>query len=673
MRRLVTHLFLVCTILMPSFSFGKDTDLSYAQIGESYIKSFGLVESNGKNEKSDFSKGIALSDQQMRATVFALFDCTEKEKMHQTFSPMETVAHDLNLFYFQSKEEQLRSHHLFSKIDYTQTVFGQAVLAKKLASPCADINQLRKNQDFVKCLVEDEKLFKSLDKAVQDVREHQEALLYFWQDIGTIEQEQIDALFFKSYLPEKVRNLMNRSPLFMEVVTRFNNAWPLLWFMVDKMVFTVADRFFGQSTDLLQGTKEVLCDLVLRDYNPFEIREEYSQYCLKKVNQSLKPGIVDFIFSDNDRSILIPWRFLVKIPLAIMFTRTQINVTSKITYIHDKLMGAGAVVQAADQINTILAKHKNLYPALSYAKDVAEKNISVSGKKLFDLLRTNTFKGEASFFSLSGRVKAAYSLMQEVKNELAAYMKFIGQIDAYLSIAKLYKEQSTKNHYCFVDYEEQATPHIKLCGFWNPMLDPQKAVGNSIEFGTSKTSRGALVTGSNSAGKSTIMITGLASTLLLAQVLGIAPADEMSITPFAYIGTSLKIQDNVATGQSHFVAETKHASRIANTIKQLPSGAKAFLVVDELFEGTTAQVGSKALYDFGKKLATNDNLIFVICTQYQSEPTMLEHDTNGVCKNYRVDAIKNEDGTITRPYKVELGVSQVSIGQNLLDDAFDDE
>jgi DNA mismatch repair ATPase MutS len=118
------------------------------------------------------------------------------------------------------------------------------------------------------------------------------------------------------------------------------------------------------------------------------------------------------------------------------------------------------------------------------------------------------------------------------------------------------------------------------------------------------------------------------------------------------------------------LSEVEYAAKIHAAINQLPAHSKAFLAVDELFEGTVAQTGSKALYDFAKKLADNDHLLFVIATQHQIEPTRLEQATDGVIKNYKVDVIRLTDGTIVRPYKLEEGVSQVNIGDDLLQAAF---
>jgi len=76
------------------------------------------------------------------------------------------------------------------------------------------------------------------------------------------------------------------------------------------------------------------------------------------------------------------------------------------------------------------------------------------------------------------------------------------------------------------------------------------------------------------------------------------------------------------------------------------------------------------LHDFGLELSHFKNLIGVICTQFQAEPTTLERETNGAFKNYKIDVIVNPDGSLTRPYTLEEGISTTNIASELLEQAF---
>ncbi len=617
--------------------------LSYNKVGELYLQSFESIapEEKPSNEPIDFKNETQLSDRELRSITFSAFASTsDNQPNKKTYSHLETAAKDLNLFSYQSKEQGSEKNSLFSKINNTVTVLGEAVLAKQLANPISNIAQLNKKQAFIKLLLKDEELFKGLDDAVNSIVDDQSGLLYFWKEVDSLEKDSLNSLFFKS---DSFLKGLNKSSLAQEVKTRTTmllDAFPLT------LLVTLPFTFYA------------------------------SKHIAEVAKYNRSHGHVDQAAADEDAAkkvLLVGIGGTILAPYVIYLAIPKLrDARNKANYIQRKLMCVAKVLNVFDELQNLLKDNSIATNALSSNATTKDSESTQDFNTLLGLLRTNTFKGNPSFFSWTGRVKAAYSLMQEHKTEFVKFMHFVGEVDAYLSIAKLYKKHpQTKNHYSFVTFANKNAPYIKVQQFWNPMLDAQVAVANSLEFNIGGKGRIAVVTGSNSAGKSTIMINGLTDTLWLAQTLGIAPAGQLTATPFDLIATSMKVQESIMTGQSHFVAEAQHATKLLESIKNLPTDKKAFMAIDELFEGTTAAVGSKALHDFGKSLAQYKNLIAVICTQYQSDPTLLEQETKGICKNYKVDVVKNANGTITRPYLVEEGVSQVSIGAQLLEGAFD--
>jgi hypothetical protein len=99
-----------------------------------------------------------------------------------------------------------------------------------------------------------------------------------------------------------------------------------------------------------------------------------------------------------------------------------------------------------------------------------------SGKlnKLLGMLNTNTFIGQPSFWSVTGRVLAAYELMKQVKDELAPVYAAAGELDMYVALAKLYNSREGKQaRYCMVNFvENSTTPIIDAHNFWNPFINP---------------------------------------------------------------------------------------------------------------------------------------------------------------------------------------------------------
>ncbi len=63
------------------------------------------------------------------------------------------------------------------------------------------------------------------------------------------------------------------------------------------------------------------------------------------------------------------------------------------------------------------------------------------------------------------------------------------------------------------------------------------------------------------------------------------------------------------------------------------------------------------------------NASFILSTHYFTHPPKLEEETNGVCKNYKVESYM-VNGTIVRPFKIEPGVSTNNIATDILNAGF---
>lgn len=619
----------------------QQTHMSHSDIAEVYLTSFVKPEEPKAEAtfkaKTPIEEAFAklytvkkLSNYEMRSLGFDLLNRAKYTRAIGTYSPLCILAHDLNLFTYQSKQVDERNQHLFAKLNRAETVFGEAVLAHMLGNPTSDIGELHARQAFVKLLVEDDALFNELQTLVVRVKEKQEDILFNWRALDDAARQALtDQYLTNSYMQrcntnEYLNEGLNKVlPCTLAAVSTGFTGYGLYQWMRIAQIHAQLFGFFNKTTMQIVGLTSLYT--MYFGYVAYQLRQAYK-------NAATGPSVFEHMFN------------------SMVGASTLVREVSKIQDIAKN----NAIMNAAlpSSITTIATKHNDKYEAL------------------LELLQTNTFTGKHTFFTFSGRVNVAYFLMQEVKDEFIPFMQLIGTIDAYLSIAKLYREHKNQRAtYSFVEFIAQEAPYINAQGFWNPMLDASTVVTNDIILGGDN-ARAALVTGSNTGGKSTIAIQGFTTTLLLAQTFGIAPVVRLVMTPFDYIATLLKVQDNVLTGHSHFLSEVEYAAKIHATINQLPAHSKAFLVVDELFEGTVAQTGSKALYDFAKKLADNDHLLFVIATQHQVEPTQLQQATDGVVKNYKVDVIRLTDGTIVRPYTLATGVSEVNIGDDLLKAAF---
>ena len=319
--------------------------------------------------------------------------------------------------------------------------------------------------------------------------------------------------------------------------------------------------------------------------------------------------------------------------------------------------------------NAFAYKDKSLLrimPSLKPLADLAnsEKN-SDRLNKLIDMLETSTFTGEASFFSITGRVLAAYELMQQVKDELTPAIAAAGELDMYVACAKLYNSRTNKdNKYCFAQFVESKTPVLEAKNFWNPFINPDTVVPNDALFNDQN--RNILLTGPNTGGKSTIL-KGLMINVIMAQTFGIAPADSLTLTPFAKLNCFMNISDDIATGASLFKAEVLRAKNLLETIKSLKHNEFSFVIIDEVFTGTSPKEGEMAAFRFAKTIGEYPNSTNIIATHY---PKMidLEDETKGIFKNFHIEVLRNPDGSINRTFKLKRGPTLMNIAFDILEE-----
>ena len=337
-------------------------------------------------------------------------------------------------------------------------------------------------------------------------------------------------------------------------------------------------------------------------------------------------------------------------------------------YLQTRLINVATIVNHADAIIKLIKNTPELREVFTHLKQ-AEAVFNTSNaelKQLLDLLATDTFKGKASFFSLAGRIRAAHKLMTEYKDALIPLMQLLGEVDAYLSIAQLYADhQNTPVVYSFTSYAQTQKPTLELHNFWNPFINVNTVVPNTISLGNGA-SQALIVTGSNTGGKSTILKSLLINSLL-GHTLTIVPAAHATMSLCDALGSYLHVSDDISSGKSLFKAEVMRAQSLLESLSQLPQGHFGFVVIDELFTGTAADKGAAAAYQVAKRLTEFENVIVVIATHFQLL-TGLEKETNGICKNYKVDVYKDENGAIVRPFKLVPGVSDVSIANDILNE-----
>jgi DNA mismatch repair protein MutS len=343
-------------------------------------------------------------------------------------------------------------------------------------------------------------------------------------------------------------------------------------------------------------------------------------------------------------------------------------------FLQARLMSASEYLRAIKELHELA----EVYPCLAQAlpiKQVYERifySNSIEMQQLVKLLMTNTFVGKASFFSRTGRVLAAYTLMNNVKEEFIECMQLIGEVDTAVAVAKLYNSfaQNDRASYSFAEYATQNRPYVQAVDFWNPLVDPRVVVTNSMQLGQEGAVRNIILTGSNRGGKSTLLKATMLNALM-AQTITIVPAKRYVATPFARLATYLNVTDDTAAGLSLFQAQVVRAKKLVEMVDALSPEQLGFVIIDEIFTGTGSKKAASAAYKIAEHMAQSDYLCFILATHFVDELTKLEEDTHGLCKNFKVDADKDENGDIVFRHKLEEGISTQNIANELLNDEFE--
>ena len=603
-------------------SVSPDTSL-FAEVMRQHLTS--LPPAPLKKEKPESEKTFFERTMKMDEPTFRPFPLCEYDATLLSYTMMAPMLNGMNQSVMQQKVykdlelflgSNLKNANVLQLIDKTHLAQGQVFLASLIATPICNIQTLTNRQALIKTIVENDSLRKSLNKFFGEVAQHQDAIMAFFHNEEPANKFFMDNQYYTSKFLFINPLPLNTSLAYQHPMTTFMGLYLSAFAIVPTPVIAYHFLYKNSGANLPQGiTLTGLAGLM--------------------AYLSVTDGIPKYIKTLN--------------------------------YLHEKSIGVARIITTID----VLAKKIEKYPAFSHLRykkvfiefSKTKKSLSPKMQKVSRLLRTNTFKGKPTICALQGRVRVAHALIGEIKEEIAIALTALAELDAYLSCANLYKENEGKdNHYSFATYVEQQTPYINVVNMWNPFVGAEKSVANSIELG-GKNPRNIILTGPNAGGKSTFS-KGIALEIILAQTIGIVPAESLTLTPFAKINTYMNIADDTAGGNSLFKAEVMSAQELLTTITNLPKNLFSFSVMDEMFSGTSPREGEAAGYAVAKNIGTHSNSLAIIATHF---PLLKElEEVTPDFKNYQVRVIRHEDGTFSYPFKLELGAADQNVAIDIL-------
>jgi hypothetical protein len=705
-------------------------ELSFATIGTLHMRSFGLDLNTEKKEEElkdiDQMLSVRLNDDDKRRLVYQI--CARHEHNVEDDINLKTLVDDLDVFYGHGQNSQ---DTIFNRLfeGNIRTFMGEAMAAKRVARVVSDKKQLNDYQECVAEFTSNEGLFKKVDALLERIARSEANMLSFWQEENPATTKLVNQLYFGKRLA-----LLNKDANVLEASSHISRGsqligvfyLPALYTLIPYVTLKISNYIaskLGASTKDMKSQSFKECSQNAFDffYNPMpaikDIKHQYTAEGyqerdaeIRKVINGVHESILSELNNAKTEKDIEYWEKALK-NISEMdlvksnYQRRKINIAMdagicafKAYQVFRLALNAKGfvsdIVQKRDTANFLQSRLISVAEYLRAIKELHELAVEnpcleqvfpieqVYGRlfnsqfddvnKLVNLLMTKTFVGEASFFSRSGRVLVAHTLMNKVKGEFLDCMQLIGEVDAAVAVAKLYTSfaGNDKATYSFAEYATQNRPYMQAVDFWNPLVDPRVVVTNNMQLGQEGAVRNIILTGSNRGGKSTLLKATMLNALL-AQTITVVPAKRYVATPFACLATYLNVTDDTAAGLSLFQAQVVRAKKLVEMIDALSPEQLGFVIIDEIFTGTGSKKASSAAFKVAEHMAQSDYLCFILATHFVDELTKLEEETHGLCKNFKVDADKDENGSIVFRHKLEEGVSTQNIANELLNDEFE--
>jgi hypothetical protein len=161
------------------------------------------------------------------------------------------------------------------------------------------------------------------------------------------------------------------------------------------------------------------------------------------------------------------------------------------------------------------------------------------------------------------------------------WLAALGEIEALAALAALRHDHPT---WQFPTVTPHAHPTITARALAHPLLPPRHSVPNDVRLGPP--GRFLLITGSNMAGKSTLL-RAIGTNIVLAQAGAPVYAAALELPPIR-LATSMRVQDSLAQGVSYFMAELRRLKAVVDIAAGADRASAVCYLLDEILHGTNS-------------------------------------------------------------------------------------
>lgn len=154
----------------------------------------------------------------------------------------------------------------------------------------------------------------------------------------------------------------------------------------------------------------------------------------------------------------------------------------------------------------------------------------------------------------------------------------LGTVDALAALSTLHFDNP---NWAFPEIAEESEPLVDARGLGHPLIPDHLRVVNDVRIGPPR--RFLLITGSNMSGKSTLL-RAIGINAVLARAGAPVCAEAMRLPPLR-IESSMRVQDSLQRGLSHFMAELQRLKSVLEAARD-GGDVPVLYLLDDIFQGT---------------------------------------------------------------------------------------
>jgi energy-coupling factor transporter ATP-binding protein EcfA2 len=568
--------------------------------------------------------------------------------------------------------KELQLDRLVTVLDRSTTSFGRWGLVQ-LLHPIADVKQLQHRKNVITFLINNDEKLEIFKQKLERIKKSEVSLLSYWYERDLLNRVS-EQFYFSSFL----LSIFNNSTIALNVssaLEMFNSIKYLLLRLALSGVLTEWRRSWYGQTDfnVWRGVKRGIAEPISHhSWYPYILPVQNTPY---DIEQSEKFFIGTKQESWYDRYLLFSRGYEGAGPFVSTILTGQVAgvITATIpTLLFDyefvtNVIGAGnRVVSLYQTMNSLQQRVSDVAQCMQAIMDVRDM-VEAQGDNFalynsayddeldtfFKSLLTKRFLQDSFLPYSRGHVLTMHQDIKRVKELLIPVLHSVGLLDAYCSIARLYKEHEHKEtRFSFCNFITAQTPCINYHDAWLPLLSTEHAITNNLKLGCDIPGK-IIITGPNGGGKSTILKT-CGDAVVLAQSWCITPARTAQQSLFSTIRTALDTREDLEHNLSTFMAEKKVMKELRDDIAKSDAQHPILALIDEPFKGTVEDESARRIYQFGKDVAAQSGALVALATHVQ-KPITLATDTGGIFDNYQIKIQEIAPGQFKRLFKLEHG------------------